>query len=181
MLREAIAPYARRLTLVSRPLVFERLSDVPLAAAVTDGLALALLVTLAYSALALTCGLVLALAARRRELALLRTLGLRARQVMALVLLEHGPAILVALAVGVALGIGLAWLIEPGLQLEAFTGPGVEVLLRLDPLHLLVLGVVPVAIVATAVLLGAFFVQRGQLAGLVRSSEVGAGDRGADE
>jgi putative ABC transport system permease protein len=133
--------------------------------------------------LALACGLILALAARRRDMALLRTMGLRARQVMALVLLEHGPVLLVALTVGVALGIGLSWLVQPGLQLEVFTGPGVDVRLRLDPLHLLALGVVPVLIVATAVLAGAWLVQRGELAGAVRSAAASgnAGDRSTDE
>jgi len=182
-LRDAVAPYQRRLSMVSRPQLFTALHDVPLSAAVTDGLALALIVTLAYSALALACGLILALAARRRDMALLRTMGLRTRQVMALVLLEHGPVLLVALTVGVALGIGLSWLVQPGLQLEVFTGPGVDVRLRLDPLHLLALGVVPILIVATAVLAGAWLVQRGELAGAVRSAAASgnAGDRSTDE
>jgi putative ABC transport system permease protein len=180
-LREAITPYERRLSVLSRPQVLAGLHDVPLSAAVTDGLALALLVTLAYSALALACGLILALAARRRDMALLRTMGLRARQVMALTLLEHGPVLLVALAVGVALGIGLSVLVQPGLQLEVFTGPGVDVSLRIDPLHVLALGVIPLLIVGTAVLAGAWLVQRGELGGMVRGSAVQASERTADE
>lgn len=180
-LREHVAPYERRLSMTSRPEVLRVLHDVPLSAAVTDGLGLALLVTLSYSALALACGLILALASRRRDMALLRTMGLRARQVMTLVLLEHGPVLLVALGVGIVLGVALSLLVLPGLQLDVFTGPGVPVTLHLEPVHLLAVGVVPVLIVAGAVLAGAWVVQRGQLATLVRTSAATTSERAADE
>ena len=64
---------------------------------------------------------------RSREVAFLRTLGLTERQVAGLTVVEQGLPVILALAVGIALGLGLAWLLEPGIDLAAFSGPGAPV------------------------------------------------------
>jgi hypothetical protein len=49
-----------------------------------------------------------------------------------LTFVEHAPPTVVALAVGVVLGLGVAWLLEPGLGLGAFIGPAAPVRLQVD-------------------------------------------------
>lgn len=157
--------------ILSRAGRFAELHDAPLVAAVTNGFAGALAVALAYSALAMGAGLTLALGARRPQLALLRTLGLRRRQMMGLILLEHAPMVIVALLGGIGLGLAIATLLSPGLGLVSFTGGQSALDLAFDPLPMLLLGVAPVAVVAVAVLGGAWLVQRSDLARIARTGD----------
>jgi putative ABC transport system permease protein len=83
----------------------------------------------------------------------LRTLGLSARQALALTLIEQLPTAVVAGAVGALLGEGMAWAIRPGIDLTTFTGPGAAA--TLQPAWLLagaIAGAVAVAALAAGVL-----------------------------
>ena len=106
--------------------------DAPLTAAVTSGFTIALLVAAAYAGLAIVAVVILHAQRRAREVGFLRTLGLTDRQVGQLTLVEHGLPLLLALVIGVGLGVGLAWLIEPGLDLAAFSSPDTTVVLQVD-------------------------------------------------
>ena len=106
--------------------------DAPLTAAVTSGFTVALLVAAAYAGLAIVAVVILHAQRRSREVGFLRTLGVTDRQVGLLTVVEHGLPLLLALVIGVALGIGLAWLIEPGLDLAAFSSPDTTVILQVD-------------------------------------------------
>ncbi len=104
----------------------------PLIAAVGQGFLIALGAAAAYAGLAVVAVIALDAGRRARELAFLRTLGLGDRQAIALTIVEHAPPALVALAVGLVLGLAVAWLLAPGLGLGAFIGPGAPVVLQVD-------------------------------------------------
>jgi putative ABC transport system permease protein len=116
----------------------------PYVAAVAAGVALAALLAAGYAILAVMAGLALSGASRTLEIAHLRALGLPRGRTLALVLVEHGPIVAIAVAAGAALGAGLFVLLQPGLGLVAIVGSPVDVPLAVD---LPVLGLVFVGIV----------------------------------
>jgi putative ABC transport system permease protein len=137
---------------IGRAEVLDELRADPLVRGVGTGFVLALLVAIAYAALATTAALVMVAAVRARETAHLRTLGVTPRGLLALALVEHGPAVVAATVVGVALGVGIAWLVAPGLDLAGLIGSPVAVALAIDwsVVGLLVLGLLLVLAVAIA-------------------------------
>ncbi len=104
----------------------------PLVGAIGRGFGIAVLAAGTYAALAIGAVVYLEGQRRARELAYLRTLGLTGGQSVSLTFVEHAPPTLLALAVGVVLGLGVAWLLEPGLGLGAFIGPAAPVRLHVD-------------------------------------------------
>lgn len=91
------------------------------------GFVLAIAVALGYAVLATSAALVLVARMRRGESAQLRTLGLSHRQLLGLTLVEYGPAVVAATAIGVGLGVGVAWFIGPSLGLAGLIGSPIEV------------------------------------------------------
>jgi putative ABC transport system permease protein len=162
---EVILPGTR---VTGRTEVLEELRADPLVRGVGTGFVLALLVAIAYAALATTAALVLVAAVRARETAHLRTLGVTPRGLLALALIEHGPAILAATLIGVALGVGVAWLVAPGLDLAGLIGSPVGVALAVDwsVVGLLLLGLVLVLVASIA--LSSWIGRRTSLAGATR-------------
>jgi hypothetical protein len=75
-----------------------------------------------YAALALLLGPVLTARPRLRDFAYLRAIGLSRRDVLRLAAVELGPPVAAALVIGILLGVGLAYLVEPGLDLSALAG-----------------------------------------------------------
>lgn len=109
-------------SVLSRYARYETLRSAPLVAMVTGGFRIALLVAVFYAALAIVAALTLTASRRSQDLSFLRTLGLSARQALGLTVLEQGPAVVLALVPGVALGIWIAVLLATGLGLSAFVG-----------------------------------------------------------
>jgi putative ABC transport system permease protein len=72
-----------------------------------------------YAALALLLAPVLTARPRLRDFAYLRAIGLSRRDVLRLAAVELGPPVAAALVIGILLGVGLAYLVEPGLDLSA--------------------------------------------------------------
>ena len=66
-------------------------------------------------------------------------------------MVEHGLPLLLALVIGVGLGVGLAWLVEPGLDLAAFSSPDTTVILQVDWASIAVVAASVAAVVAIAV------------------------------
>lgn len=154
----------------SRYAALAALRDAPLATATATGFALALLVAGAFMALAIVGTVILSAARRNQDLAYLRTLGITRRQALALTLVEQAPPALMALVPGVALGVGLAFLLEPGLNLAAFEGlDGFP--LAVDPMSLVLLGVVLLGVVVAAVLGGTWLSLRVRAADVLRMGE----------
>ena len=125
--QDAAATFAQQSASVrftSRHAVYRDLLEAPLVAAIGDGFRLTMLVSAGYTAIAVVAALTLSAARRRREEALLRTLGLSSGQSLWLTVVEHAPSVLLAVLPGLALGIGIAYLLAPGMGLSAFAGGG---------------------------------------------------------
>ena len=136
-------------------------TDSPVTAAIVAGIAVAAIVAAVYAALAVTAALALAGASRATEVAHLRMIGLSRRDALGLALIEHGPTVLLAFVAGVALGLGLFALLEPGLGIDAIVGSTLAVPLSADPqqLALTFAGVLAIAIVGIG--LAAWMQRRG--------------------
>jgi putative ABC transport system permease protein len=115
-------------------------------------LELGVLAIAVYAALAVLLAAILTARSRARDLAYLRTLGLSRREGVALVAVELGPPLLVAVVAGVALGVGLAYVGRPVVPLEEVSGVGgEEIALDMLTIALLVLGSLTVSAVAIAI------------------------------
>jgi putative ABC transport system permease protein len=169
-LRAAVAEQTPSAMVASRQDHYAGLRGAPLVAAISGGFGLAVAAAVAYAALALATALILGTAARTRELAQLRTLGLSTRQAVAVTVTEIAPSLLVALLAGTALGLGVAWLVEPALGLSAFIGDDV-VRLRVDWGLLGLIGGALVATVGIGIGLGAMLARRTTLAQSVRQGQ----------
>jgi putative ABC transport system permease protein len=125
--------------------------DAPLVAAVIGGFALALGVAAAYAALAVVTVAALEVQRRSREVAFLRTLGLTGRQIGLLTAVEQGAPLVLAIGIGIAVGLGLAWLVAPGLDLAAFSGVQPAAGLRVDWPSIAIVALIVAAVVVAAV------------------------------
>jgi putative ABC transport system permease protein len=115
--------------------------------------------------------LMLSAAARARAPPFLRTLGLTRSQAVGLMVVEQVPGVVVALVAGVGLGIAVAALSEPGLDLKAFTGATIPVVLRVDWPAVILIGLGLAAVVAVAVALTALLNRRRNLGTALRVGE----------
>jgi putative ABC transport system permease protein len=129
----------------------------PSVEAIRAGIVASAAVAALYAALAVAASLTLAGILRAIEVAHLRTLGLTRREAFALVLVEHGPTIIVAAGVGLAFGLGLFALLRPGLGLDGLVGARVEVPIGLEPTQLAIILATFALILALALTLGAIF------------------------
>jgi ABC-type lipoprotein release transport system permease subunit len=148
--------------------MLEELRTAPLVRGVGTGFVMAVLVAIAYAALATTAALVLVAAVRSRETAHLRTLGMTPRALVALAAIEHGPAVVAATVIGVALGVGVAWFVAPGLDLAGLIGSPIEVALVVDWTVVGLLLVVLVLVLVIGIALSTWIGRRTSLAGATR-------------
>jgi putative ABC transport system permease protein len=169
-LTSAISSAGAAAHVVSRYDAFAALRDSPLESVIATGYLAALLVAGVYMTLAIIGAMVLSAAGRTRDLAYLRTLGVTGRQALGLTVMEHGPPVILALIPGVALGIGIALLVEPGLGLSTFVGiSGVP--LYVDWLALASLSIALIAVVAVAVGIGTWLARRARPTDALRIGE----------
>jgi ABC-type lipoprotein release transport system permease subunit len=130
-------------------------------AAIVVGIAIAAVIAALYAALAVAAALALAGAARATEVAHLRTIGLSRGDAVGLVVIEHGPTVILAFVAGVALGLGLFVLLEPGLGLDAIVGSKIQVPLTADPQQLAIIFAGILAISVIGIGLAAWMQRRG--------------------
>jgi putative ABC transport system permease protein len=147
----ALADWSASVTLLERTERAAELRSVPSVEAVTVGVAIAAIVALAYAGLAVAASLALSGAARASEVAVLRTLGLTGRQSFGLVVVEHGPTMIVAFVAGTLLGFGLFVVLRPGLGLGTVVGSPLDIPLSVDPGQLLLLFAAIAGIVAVSI------------------------------
>jgi putative ABC transport system permease protein len=121
----------------------------PLALGTVTAFRLAVGLGAAYAALALVLSPLLTSAARLRDAAYLRALGLSRREVLSLTAVELVPPLAASLVFGVAVGVAITFAVEPGLDLVPLAG-GRDVHLRFDPLVPLVLVIVLAAVLAAS-------------------------------
>ncbi|HET7704080.1 MAG TPA: ABC transporter permease, partial [Candidatus Limnocylindrales bacterium] len=160
-IREAVAPVALGATVASRSEFARSFSDSPVTAAIAAGIAIAAIVAALYAALAVTAALALAGAARSTEVAHLRMIGMSRRDALGLAIVEHGPTVLLAFVAGVALGLGLFVLLQPGLGLDALVGARLPVPIATDPRQLAVILGGVLAIAGVGIGLAAWMQRRG--------------------
>lgn len=151
-IEETVRSQSQFSRVVSREALYDRVRNAPLTSGVRTGFQLSVVLATICASLAAIVSLALTARARSRDLAYLRTLGLSTNQALWLTMLEQLPPVMVAGIVGCLLGAGTAVLIEPGLDLTAFTGEGLRAGLSLDwgPIAMVALVVVVVVILAVA-------------------------------
>jgi len=154
-LDRALAGVAGSVMVQGRAQRAAELRESPAIEAVTVGVAVAAVIALAYAGLAVAASLALSGAARAGEMAMLRTLGLTGRQSLGLVVVEHGPTVVVAFVMGTVLGLGLFAVLRPGLGLGTVVGSPLDIPLSVDPGQLLLLLVAIIGIVIISVGLAA--------------------------
>jgi putative ABC transport system permease protein len=103
---------------------------------------------------------VLSTSQRTRDLAILRTLGLHRRQQTRLSMVEHVPPILVALPMGVLLGVAVAVAVAPALGLGAMSGSAGNVPLVIDWMLLITLSIGLLLLALVAVAVGSWLARR---------------------
>lgn len=158
-------------SLTSRREEYDRVHRSPLIAGAASGFRIGVAIAAAYSALAVAVALALTARARGRDLAYLRTLGLSDRQVLGLVVVEQAPPVAIALIVGAGLGVATVRLIEPGIDLTAFTGPGFAVPVRVDYGTIAAMSFGLVIVVAAAIGVASRLAQRANLGAALRLGE----------
>ena len=167
-LRERVVASGSNATLDSQAELVTSLRGRPLVDAVSAGFLIAMAIAVGFAALAVILSLLLSGAARARETAHLRTLGIARPQITALTIIEHGPLVIVAVVAGLLLGVAVAWVVLPGLGLSSFTGAEVEPALTIDIGQLAILTGALVVIVAIGVALAAWVQRRTDPAAAVR-------------
>lgn len=123
-----------------------------------------------YAALALLLAPILTARPRLRDFAYLRALGLSRGDVLRLAAVELGPPVAAALVVGILLGVGLAYLVEPGLDLGALAA-GREAALRAPLLAPALLAAAILLVTAVAALLTGVAARRISLSRVLRMGE----------
>ena len=161
VITDAVHAIAAGATIQNRAVFARTFRESPVTAAIITGIALAALVAALYATLAVTAALALAGAARSTEVAHLRVIGLSRREALGLAVVEHGPTVLLAFIAGVALGLGLFVLLQPGLGLDALVGSRLEVPVTADPRMLGLIFAAVLAIATVGIGLAAWMQQRG--------------------
>jgi putative ABC transport system permease protein len=157
---------------LSRTETYDEIRDAPLSEGVTRSFALSVGMAALYAILAIVTALTLTARARSRDLSFLRTLGLSQPQALRLAVVEQAPSIVVASCIGTALGIAIVRLIEPGLDVSAFVGPGTSVPLRIDWLTIAIITIALTLVTLAAV---AVFTAVNRRAQISQSLRVGDG------
>lgn len=140
----------------------------PIIDAIVLGVALAGLLAAVYAAMAIAAALALAGAAQAVEVAHLRTMGMTRREAFGLIVVEHGPMIVIGFVAGLAFGSLLFRVVQPGLGLDTLVGSSLEIPVSLNVAQLLAIGLFVVAIAALGIGLGAFLQRRAIPASAVR-------------
>jgi putative ABC transport system permease protein len=120
--RAAVQETAPQADVETRADVVDGLRESPLIDNVLRGFRAAIVLAALYAAIAVGLMALIAARSRARDLALVRTMGASPRDVFVLAAVEIAPLVLTALVLGVALGVAIPHLIEPGLELAFFTG-----------------------------------------------------------
>ncbi|HEX6128142.1 MAG TPA: FtsX-like permease family protein, partial [Candidatus Limnocylindria bacterium] len=167
-IREHVAGELALGQLTSRHADYGNLRSAPLVSGVVIGFRGALAVAAGYTALATMAALTLSAAARTRDLAFLRTLGLSARQSLQLTVMEHGPPVLVALVPGVVLGVAVALLLAPSLGLSALAASERQLDLAVDWWSVAIMSAMLLVVVSAAIAVSTWLARRARAADALR-------------
>jgi putative ABC transport system permease protein len=120
--RKAVEELAPGATIRTRAEVARSLRASPLVDGALRGFDWAVVVAGIYAAVAVALLVLIAARSRSRDLALVRTMGGRSRDVLLLSVVELAPLVVLGLALGIGLGVAIPYLIEPVLDLAFYTG-----------------------------------------------------------
>jgi putative ABC transport system permease protein len=168
--RRAVAAAAPGASVTSRSDVVRRLRASPFVSSVLDGFRLAIALAVLYAVVAVVLLTLIASRSRARDLALVRTMGGSPRNVLELVAVELAPPLVVALALGIGLGVALAHLVAPAIDFSFFTGDTAR-LLSVPWAPTLALAAGAVAAVAAAVAVTSARARHGELSRVLRFGE----------
>ena len=149
----------------------ERTADLrtsPIIDAIVLGVALAGLLAAVYAAISISAALALAGTAQAVEVAHLRTMGMTRREAFGLVIVEHGPMIVIGFVAGLAFGFLLFGVVQPGLGLDRLVGSTLEIPVRLGADQVIAIATFVIAIAALGIGLGAFLQRRAIPASAIR-------------
>ncbi len=158
--------------LSSREALYASVRDVPLISGVSLGFRLSVVLATVCAALAAVVALALTARSRSRDLAYLRTLGLSTNQALGLTTVEQLPPVLVAGVVGTLLGVGIVRIIEPGIDLNVFTGPDLPAALIVSWPAIILVAAIVTGTVTLAIIAFSLIARRVNLGEVLR-----AGDR----
>jgi hypothetical protein len=130
----------------------------PIPLGVIGALALGFIVAAVFAALGFAASTAAAARARRFEFAVLRSLGLRTRQLSGWISIENGLVVALSLLGGTALGLVVAWLVLPNVALGTSGAPPVPPVVVSVPWGDVLL--LELALLGTLVLVAAFHVIR---------------------
>lgn len=119
-LTEAVADTGA--TVTSRYAVLDRLAEDPMVKWAGQGMSAGWLLATGVGALSIVAALALGAARRRRDLGLLKTMGLENRGATAMTLIEHIPGVALATAIGLVTGAATLVAIRPSLDLGVLSG-----------------------------------------------------------
>ncbi|MBO0684582.1 MAG: FtsX-like permease family protein [Candidatus Dormibacteraeota bacterium] len=163
--------YGTGAVLSSRAQDYSQVHDSPLVSGAVGAFQAGVAVAGVYSALAVVVALALGGRARGRDLGYLRTLGLSRRQVAGLIAVEQVPPAVVALLVGVGLGVAITWLIAPGVDFSPFTGPGAATGPQVDWMVVSAVALGLLVVVGAAVAAAGLLARRMNLGAVMRLEE----------
>ena len=146
--------------LVSRYAALGEVTGDPFIAWIGRGLLVLTLITALFATVAAVASLSIAAARRRRDLAFMRTMGLRTSQATALTFIEQVPMVFFAVVGGVLAGVGVVWAVGPALELAAFTGGSTPGELAVSWAKMARLGTGVVVVLTAAVIIFALSARR---------------------
>jgi putative ABC transport system permease protein len=120
--RRAVTDSAPGAEIRARSEVVRSLRASPLVESVLRGFRAAIGVAVLYAGVAVALMALIAARSRARDLALVRTMGGSQRDTLVLAAVELTPFVVVALVLGIGLGVAIPHLIGSGLDLAFFTG-----------------------------------------------------------
>lgn len=167
-LTHVLGPQNAVVRLTSQQVLYDEIRDEPFARAVETSLRLTFVLCTGFAVVAAVSSLALMADARRRDFGYLRTLGLNRNQGLALTMIEQMPPVLIATIVGTLLGVATARLLEPTINIGAFTGPGLPASVQTDALLIGATGLVLIGAVSASVVIFGILDRRQDLGNLVK-------------
>ena len=120
--RQAVDDEAPRAAMASRSAVAADLRASPLVEGALRAFRSAIVVAALYAGLAVALMVLITARSRTHELALVRTMGGSSRDAVGLTAVELAPFVVIAVLLGIGLGVATPYLISSGLDLAFFTG-----------------------------------------------------------
>lgn len=154
--------------LTSQQALLDEIRTDSFVSAADTGLKVSLGLSLLFGVVAAVSSLALMADVRRRDFGRLRTMGLTRRQGTQLTIIEQIPPLVMAVGVGSLLGAGIAVLLQPSVNVGAFTGPGFNNQLTIDAPSIFFTALVVTAVTSSAVVIFAWLDRRQNLSRLLR-------------